>query len=243
MCCLAAAVVAACSSVPDTAGDSSSDSPILQPDVSVAAPIFEVGDEINFVSESGVSTRVIIDAAGTDRTYRVVEADGDIWIQHYNDNSNRFLSERDDGSKRIEVTPHTFKYAFPLFVGKSWSGSFLTTVSAPDGDQRKVLERYRTAASCEVLCIEEFEAPGGRFEAFRISCELDRSDRNFSERQTYWYAPAIGSNLRNEFTRNDTGRVYDWYELYSYSRSYIATFAALPDGVESTCNGVISLSD
>lgn len=123
---LATCLAAACSSAP-TPGANAPDSPVNITDlqnVSVDAPTFEVGDQVNFVSEAGVTERTVIVATGHGRTYRVVEADGDIWIQHYDENSNRFLSEREDGSKKIEVVPSTIKYEFPLFVGKSWSGSF-----------------------------------------------------------------------------------------------------------------------
>lgn len=243
---MALALVTACGStpMPDTgASNSSIDASVLHQDVSVAAPIFEVGDSVNFVSEIGISERTVISAAGTSRTYRVVEGDGDVWIQHYDGNSNRYLSEREDGSKRIEVSPSTLKYAFPLFVGKSWSGSFRTTVSIPDGDQSKVLEQYTTDVSCEVLCIEMFEAPAGRFETFKISCELDRSDRIFDDRQTYWYSPAIGANMRNEFVRADTDRLYDWYEMHGYSRAHTVEFDVLPDGIESTCSATISMNE
>lgn len=233
---LATCLAAACSSAP-TPGANAPDSPVNITDlqnVSVDAPTFEVGDQVNFVSEAGVTERTVIVATGHGRTYRVVEADGDIWIQHYDENSNRFLSEREDGSKKIEVVPSTIKYEFPLFVGKSWSGSFFTTVSESDGDQNKIVERYSTDVGCEVLCIEGFEAPAGRFETFKISCDLDRSDRNVGERQIYWYSPAIGSNMRNEF-RTDAGRLYDWYGMYSYSRAHTVAFDALPEGVGSTC--------
>lgn len=243
---LATILTAACSAgpAPDmTASNSSTDASALRQDVSVDAPIFEIGDQVNFVSEIGVSERTVIAATGTNRTYRVVEGDGDVWIQHYDENSNRYLSEREDGSKRIEVTPSTLKYAFPLFVGKSWSGEFYTTVSVPDGDQREIIEQYSTGVSCDVLCIEEFEAPAGRFETFKITCELDRSDRLFDERQTYWYSPAIGSNMRNEFARANTGRVFDWYEMYGYVRAHIVEFDVLPDGVASTCPVTTSMID
>jgi len=204
-------------------------------DVQADAPVFVAGDKIDFVDERGIIDRTVVAAEGTTRTYRIVEPDGDVWLQYYDESSNRTLSEREDGGKRIVVRPSTGKYDFPLFVGKTWSGSNLTTVFVGNGMQSVVTEVYRTDFACEVQCIELIEVPAGRFEAFRISCEQQRSDRPFAQRQTYWFSPVVGGNVRNEFVRTDTNEIYDRYELHGFARATYPIFDVLPDGVESSC--------
>jgi len=213
-------------------------SPASAQDVRADAPQFSPGDWF-LVHESGEpfrQTSIAIDAEGM----RVQNDPGGA-IDVYDAELNVIRAELE--TRTFYYEPSAMKYSFPLYVGKSWAGDFSVRSERPDGS---VALAYRTTYACEVSCIERVEVPAGAFQAFKTVCERVDSDDGYRERHFYWFAPEAGRSVRQiwEVYVEGTGWVFDRDQvLVEYSYSYPVEFDVLPDGVESTCNAVISMND
>lgn len=212
-------------------------------DVQVQAPAFAVGDETNTIDDRGIEYSVITEMYADGFLVRSLGDNGATWLYRYDSQVNvrEWISET--GTRRMMFDPYYPKYKFPMYVGSDWSGRYTTTLSRSIDGASEVIETKHVSVSCEALCIERLTVPAGMFEAFKISCDLNRETDRARERLIYWYAPAVGVTVRSETLDAETGRQMDFYELHSYVRTNTAAFDVLPDGVESTCDLTISLNE
>lgn len=91
--------------------------------------------------------------------------------------------------------PSDGKLQFPLFVGKSWSASYVyrTGSWAASGDRQ-----------AKVVGVERVETPAGAFDAFEIEQTVSWSGTEGNRghgitRETDWYAPAVGRIVKMDF--------------------------------------------
>ncbi len=93
-----------------------------------------------------------------------------------------------------EFEPSDQRLEFPLFVGKSWTASYLYR----NGSWRSECKRQ-----AKVEAVERVETPAGIFEAFRIAEKtLWQSDELYGgsgvTRETLWYAPSAKRIVKSE---------------------------------------------
>lgn len=91
--------------------------------------------------------------------------------------------------------PSDGKLQFPLFVGKSWSASYIyrTGSWAASGERQ-----------AKVVGVERVETPAGAFDAFKVEQTVSWSGTEGNRgqgvtRETDWYAPAVGRFVRMDF--------------------------------------------
>ncbi|VBU66030.1 TapB family protein [Burkholderia pseudomallei] len=96
--------------------------------------------------------------------------------------------------------PSDGKLQFPLFVGKSWSASYVyrTGSWAASGDRQ-----------AKVVGVERVETPAGAFDAFKVEQVVSWSGIAGNRgqgitRETDWYAPAVGRIARMDFVDQPT---------------------------------------
>jgi hypothetical protein len=90
-----------------------------------------------------------------------------------------------------ELAPVDVHYHWPLWVGKRWRCEFV--------DRAANGPTLRLQASYVVEALETIEVPAGRFEALRILRCLrlvDGGDDYLTRTQVCWYAPELGTELR-----------------------------------------------
>ena len=159
---------------------------------SVTAPIWKVGDEWAFRSDtpSGLGTFVwevdrieslagmphYVIKAGTRRIY-------------YRVDDLALAREEVDGRIVREITPSTWRWvAFPLAVGASWTVKYHE--ERPVDRQSDEIER-----TCKVEAEEAIAVPAGTFQTFRVAC---RNTRNDAWVTTIWYSPQVKQMIREE---------------------------------------------
>lgn len=99
---------------------------------------------------------------------------------------NPVMALNDKGEIVSRLTPFLPQLAFPLFVGRKWSGKY----SGQEGRFRK----WSGDMSCEAVAFEPVAVAAGRLDALRIECVNEVSILFFhrSIKTTNWYAPALG---------------------------------------------------
>jgi hypothetical protein len=156
-------------------------------------------------------------AVVSDRVSRVVEVAADRFVVETVDSGGapqamrsvflRDLSRLQAGAQKF--APALQEYAFPIQVGKKWSGRN----AAPNVDLNG---GFRQSVQFEVLAWESISVPAGRFDAFKIEAKgtyINNDGRNTFGGRTYalyWYAPAARRAVRYEY-RDTTpqGRVWN----------------------------------
>lgn len=214
--------------------------PVCAQDVQVEAPQISVGDWhlVRDREEESLLTVTSVDADGV----RVTDDPGygRPAVTHYDVQLNLVKSEHESWTNYFD--PSTMRYSFPLFVGKSWKGYFDARSEDLEGN---VDMAYRRSYDCEVQCIEVMNVPAGRFETFKIVCEIQDSDESTPGRNSYWYSPTAAMSVRqvSEKLQANAAWVISFEQvLVEFNRAAAVEFDVLPDGVESTCNAAISMN-
>jgi hypothetical protein len=98
---------------------------------------------------------------------------------------------RHDGQPRHQLLPVDRRYHWPLWVGKAWSCEFV--------DQPAAAAPMTMQANYMVEGLDTITVPAGTFEALRIVRRvrlLGRDDEYLTRSQVTWYAPALGTEVR-----------------------------------------------
>jgi len=158
----------------------------------LTAPALRVGDEWRYV------TRSVLTGLTTDQVrLRVSAADDDGYtIAGHSQAAGAFEARFDRDlnpvrNRNVTFEPAYPRYAFPLAIGKTWSGEVRTTViGAPD--QGALIQHVRA----NVHGWERVTVPAGIFTALRIDLAIDwRVTVEASERgnstESFWYATSV----------------------------------------------------
>lgn len=90
-----------------------------------------------------------------------------------------------EGKLIVDYKPYYPLLAFPLEVGKKWSGKYTGFATSEDA-------KWDGSVNCEVKAFEKVKVVAGEFDAFRIEC-LDNWSAMFffsgTIHTTRWYAP------------------------------------------------------
>ncbi len=95
-----------------------------------------------------------------------------------------------DGTALRVLAPVDARYHWPLWVGKRWTCEFV--------DRARGAQPLAMQASYLVEDLDTITVPGGTFEALRIvrTVRLAGTDRYLTRTQIAWYAPAVGTEVR-----------------------------------------------
>lgn len=116
-----------------------------------------------------------------------------------------------DGGRVTQLRdPHAGFLSFPLYVGKTWSHSYMNREMSGN-----VLRRTSYRASA----FEQVTVKAGTFQAFRIEGTDQRSDRRYPIRVTLWYAPEVKVIVKFEgIDGSNSQPISGWeFELVKYS--------------------------
>jgi hypothetical protein len=195
------------------------------PPASVEAPSIKVGDSWTFDKTDGLknvkdSTSVTVVTAVTDSDIRADQTrtdSGAVTKVTRNKNFNLMVMEMANG-KAIE-DPFYPSFAFPLEIGKTWSGE-VTRTRTYESD-RKVVAKL----TGKVLAWEKITVPAGTFDAMRIEVKGFYNGQNLRGRwsgqttDTIWYAPAAKAAVKwlfEDVGATSTYKNTELYELVSY---------------------------
>jgi len=105
-------------------------------------------------------------------------------------------------------------YAFPLWVGKSWS--YEGTAIAGGINPTKPRPIGATEVVCQVLNFKQITVTAGTFGAFQCRCRCELAvvsshyDSNCGE-WTFWYAPEVKNTIRRDHEESDRNwELVDW---------------------------------
>jgi len=161
------------------------------PPASVEAPSIKVGDMWTFDKTDGLknvkdSTFVAVVTAVTDseiRTDRTRTDNGAVTKVTRNKNFNLMVMETANG-KAIE-DPFYPSFAFPLEIGKTWSGE-VTRTRTYESD-RKVVAKL----TGKVLAWEKITVPAGTFDAMKIEVKGFYNGQNLRGRGSRSTQPSV----------------------------------------------------
>ncbi len=173
-------------------------------------PIWGVGDKWTFRFKD---TLTVKDA--DEKTYTVLweNATGTRETVTIYDRSTLNKTGIMEGGKRKEYKGGTKKLLdFPLFVGKTWEGRFVSRPTRSGlGDPEFIyLETFK------VVGWEDVEVKAGRFKAFKIEYKQEISGRSAVGKAWYWYSPEVKYFVKCQY--ETTGfwiGINDW-ELISF---------------------------
>ena len=152
------------------------------------APQWSVGDELVYRRGQRIEVSYVVQREGEGwalhdpRTETALVLDGDL--------AQLGVRPSDGDEFEVRFDPFDPSYAWPLWVGKRWTGEYVRREAG--GSEVPVLARY------EIDGREEVRVPAGTFECLRI-WRRDSVDLpgNFVERTTVdWYAPEVGYVVR-----------------------------------------------
>jgi hypothetical protein len=113
--------------------------------------------------------------------------------------------------------PNLQEFAFPLQVGKRWSGNADKLLFSSGKHGMFILKG-------EVVALEKVTVPAGTFDAYKVNVVLEATgtdeDANIGNTiETYWYAPSVKRHVKyeNTFTRDGRVRSKDMFELLDFS--------------------------
>jgi hypothetical protein len=174
-------------------------------------PQWEVGD--TFTLLRGGKQRVTFTVAEKDESgYRLVDDSGNAHERSL-DLAMRAEFRKGEDEPSHELTPEDVRFHWPLWVGKSWTCRYVDRTAG--GPSLPIETVY------VVEDLDRVSTPAGAFDALRIVRRSRRCDADgFLDRcNVIWYAPSIGSELRQAL--GDTV-----VELVAYSRQEPAADAA-----------------
>jgi hypothetical protein len=87
-------------------------------------------------------------------------------------------------------------FDFPIFIGKTWNSRSESV--GPRG------ERVNVGRSCKVVAFEPITVPAGRFDAYKIQCDLSiYTPWSWQGELAYWYAPKAKTTVKvSDLSRN-----------------------------------------
>ena len=144
--------------------------------------------------------------AGKEGQYLVFNVPGTT-IKRYRTLELNHVKDVRDGVEINKTEPHTGLLSFPLFVGKTWQGSYTNDILSGD------VERD---TSFMVVAYETVGTPAGSFQAFKIIGLDQRTDRPYGLEVTFWYAPEAKAIVKLSCVDTyDYEKIWD-FELLKY---------------------------
>ena len=109
------------------------------------------------------------------------------------DSGNPVMSVNGKQETVAKFTPFYPDTAFPLFVGRKWTGKY----TGQEGNYIK----WSGDLSCEATAFESVLVAAGKFDAFRIECQ-DKWDAGIifmhgTKKSTRWYAPSVNFVIKS----------------------------------------------
>jgi hypothetical protein len=176
----------------------------------VAAPIWKVGQSWSYVTTADPRDKQLkrprfewsskVDSVGEDYVVTTTGTDADDAVT----STDHFTKSLGVNQQLDDQTNVFHRIAFPLKVGTKWDSKNL----------RIGLSGYKTETtlSCEAGAIEKVKVPAGEFDAVPITCKGRWRNLAFGNtdqaKEAYWYAPAVGTNVKFEVETWFRGSVY-----------------------------------
>ncbi|WP_206954121.1 TapB family protein [Trinickia acidisoli] len=189
----AVALLSATASTAIAADAASLPAPVAQPAPPLAeaqAPAFAVGEAWTFSYENALEPAKNATYA---QSVSSVAADGSPTL-------NGGAAALDASGNLVKnasgsYQPSDGKLQFPLFVGKSWSASYVYRAGS---------WAARGEREAKVVAVERVETSAGAFDAFKVEQVVSWSGTEGNRgqgvtRETDWYAPSVGRIVRMEY--------------------------------------------
>ncbi|MET3105588.1 hypothetical protein AAKU67_003143 [Oxalobacteraceae bacterium GrIS 2.11] len=179
-----------------------------QPPIVQGYPSAKLGSEFSFVDGAFLLKCQRWKVTEINAEGLIVSKCGDNTMYVTAENGNPVMTLNGKHEIVAKFTPFYPDTAFPLFVGKKWSGKY--------HGQEGTFRKWSGDLSCEVTTYESVQVVAGKFDAFRIEC-IDKWDAGIifmhgTKKSTRWYAPSINLTIKsvNEDSKWD-------YELASFN--------------------------
>lgn len=126
------------------------------------------------------------------------------------DSGNPVMSVNGKQETVAKFTPFYPDTAFPLFVGRKWTGKY----SGQEGSYIK----WSGDLTCAATAFESIQVAAGKFDAFRIEC-TDKWDAGIifmhgTRKSTRWYAPSVNFVIKS--VNDDAKWDYEAAGLYQH---------------------------
>ena len=114
------------------------------------------------------------------------------YFQSVDNDFNLTKLAKSNGDVQFEFKPFMPDLAFPLEVGKKWTGEYTGTSVHESA-------KWKSKMQCEATAFEKVKVAAGEFDAFRIECvDHWRAMMVLSgeKRSTRWYAPKVNGMVK-----------------------------------------------